>query len=136
MENVDHLVARSIAGRRKFLRIAASGVAAVPLGAMAPASWRTDRSSLPRYAGPCPHLPRGSGGIDAVAPGATPREIRMIWNSNAICHRRGVPVADQPASSQAKSQGGEDQSVGRDSQLLEAMASGKADAGPGMALGG
>jgi NitT/TauT family transport system substrate-binding protein len=134
MENVDHLVAHSIAGRRKFLRIAASGVAAVPLGAMAPASWRTDRSSLLDTLGRAP-ICRVAAGIDAVAPGATPREIKIVWNANALC-TVGVPVAEQRGFFAERNLKVEKVNIaGSVDQLLESLASGKADAGAGMAWG-
>jgi NitT/TauT family transport system substrate-binding protein len=132
MEDLDHLAVHSIAGRRKFLRIAASGLAAVPLGAMAPAVWRTDRSPLLNTLGRAP-ICRVAASTDAVAPGPTPREIKIIWNSNAIC-TVGVPVAEQRGYFAKRNLKVEKVNLsGATDQLLEALASGKADAGPGMA---
>ena len=134
MEHVNHSTVRSIAGRRKFLRIAASGVAAVPLGAMAPASWRADRSSLLDGLGRAP-ICRVAAGTDAVAPGAAPREIKMVWNSSSIC-TVGVPVAEQRGFFAKRNIKIEKVNIaGAVDQLLELLASGKADAGAGMAWG-
>jgi len=134
MEHVNHSTGRSIAGRRKFLRIAASGVAAVPLGAMAPASWRADRSSSLDGLGRAP-ICRVAAGTDAVAPGAAPREIKMVWNSSSIC-TVGVPVAEQRGFFAKRNIKIEKVNIaGAVDQLLESLASGKADAGAGVAWG-
>ena len=67
---------------------------------------------------------------------ATPREIKLSWNANAICHV-GSPTADLHglfrAGTISRSKGST--FLGATDQLLEALASGKADAGVGMALG-
>jgi len=134
METFDHLAARSIAGRRKFLRIAGSGLAAVPLGAMAPAAWRADRPSLLDTLGRAP-ICRVAAGIDAVAPGTAPREIKIVWNANALC-TVGIPVAEQRGYFAKRNIKVEKINVALSvDQLLEALASGKADAGAGMAWG-
>jgi ABC-type nitrate/sulfonate/bicarbonate transport system substrate-binding protein len=72
-------------GRRAVLGFAATGLA-VPLGAMAPASWRSPR--LPFDAQIC------RAAAEAVAPGSTPREIRLCWNANSVCHP-GLAAAEQ-----------------------------------------
>ena len=132
MEHVNHFTVRSIAGRRKFLRIAASGVAAVPLGAMAPASWRTDRSSLLDALGHAP-ICRVAAGTDCVAPGATPREIKMIGTPTRSAPW-ACPVAEQRGFFAKRNIKVENVNfAGAADQLLEALASGKADAGVGMA---
>jgi NitT/TauT family transport system substrate-binding protein len=133
MEDLNHLAVRSIAGRRKFLRIAASGLAAVPLGAMAPASWRSDRSLLDAL-GRAP-ICRVAAGTDAVAPGATPREIKMVWNASSLC-TVGIRVAQERGFFAKRNLKVESINMaGSVDQQLEALASGKADAGAGMAWG-
>ena len=52
----------------------------------------TGRSSLPDDRA-SPHLSGGSHGA-AIAPGSTPRELKITWNTNAVCNV-GVAVADQ-----------------------------------------
>jgi NitT/TauT family transport system substrate-binding protein len=97
---------------------------------MAPVS--LDRSS---FKGLFDHPPicHASADINAIAPGSTPREIKMIWNANAIC-TVGVPVAEQLGFFEKRNIKIEKISLsGATDQLLEALASGKADAGPGMA---
>jgi sulfonate transport system substrate-binding protein len=68
-----------------------------------------------------------------VARGATPREIKMMWNTNAIC-TVGVPVAEQLGMFAKRNIKIEKVNVAAAAdQILEALASGKADAGYGMA---
>jgi NitT/TauT family transport system substrate-binding protein len=118
-------------GRRRFLQFAASGLT-LPLAAMAHASWRI---------GPRPQLDalnhppicHVAANTSAVAPGSSPREIKIIWNVNALC-TVGVPVAEQLGFFAKRNLKVEKISLsGATDQLLEAMATGKADAGPGMA---
>jgi len=72
---------------------------------------------------------------DAVAPGSSPREVKIIWNANALC-TLGVPVAEHLGFFAKRNLKVEKISVsGATDQLLEAMATGKADAGQGMAWG-
>jgi NitT/TauT family transport system substrate-binding protein len=117
-------------GRRTFLGLTAAGLA-VPLGAMAPASWRSGRSST-FDALSNPAICRAAA--EAVAPGPTPREIRLCWGATAVCHT-GVAAADQLgyfARHNLKVQ--RINFSGASDELLELIASGKADAGVGMAL--
>ncbi len=112
-------------GRRAILGFAATGLA-VPLGAMAPASWRTPR--LPFDAPIC------RVAAQAVAPGSTPREIRLVWNANSVCHT-GLAATEQLGYFARHNLKVERISVaGATDQLLEMLASGKADAGLGMAF--
>ena len=112
-------------GRRAILGFAATGLA-VPLGAMAPASWRSPR--LPFDAPIC------RVAAEAVAPGSTPREIRLCWNANSVCHT-GLAAAEQQGFFARRNLKVERINFsGAADQLLEMLASGKADAGAGMAL--
>jgi NitT/TauT family transport system substrate-binding protein len=121
-----------ISGRRSFLRFAASGVA-IPLGAMAPARLRTDRSLLLDTLDH-PPICRAAAQAPAIAPGATPRELKITWNTNAVCNV-GVAVADQLGYFARHNLKVEKINfAGATDQLLELLASGKADAGVGMAL--
>jgi NitT/TauT family transport system substrate-binding protein len=100
---------------------------------MAPASWRTGRSS------PLDNLDRPpicnvAAETTAVAPGATPRELKICWNANSVCNV-GVAVADQNGIFARHNLKVEKINfAGATDQLLELLASGKADAGVGMAL--
>jgi NitT/TauT family transport system substrate-binding protein len=112
-------------GRRAILGFAATGLA-VPLGAMAPASWRSPR--VPFDAPIC------RVAAEAVAPGSTPREIRLCWGATAVCHT-GIAAADQLGYFAKRNLKVERINFsGAADQLLEMLASGKADAGAGMAL--
>ncbi|MBV8869080.1 MAG: ABC transporter substrate-binding protein, partial [Acetobacteraceae bacterium] len=115
--------------RRAFLRLAASGLA-VPLGAMAPASWRAGRPSA-LDAPIC----RVAAGAAATAPGGAPRKIKISFSPNAVC-TVGIPVAEQRGFFSRRNIEIEkiNFSTGAD-QMMELLASGKADAGVGMALG-
>jgi hypothetical protein len=62
-------------GRRSFLWLAASGLV-VPLGAMAPASWRPGPSSPPDTIAHTP-ICRAAANVTAVAPGSVPRELKI-----------------------------------------------------------
>ena len=119
--------------RRSFLRVAVAGIV-VPLSGMAPAPWR--RAPPTRFDTldhpPICHVAADGG---AVAPGTQPREIKLCWSSNAICHT-GIAAADQLGYFARHNLKVERVNFsGASDQLLELLASGKADAGVGMALG-
>lgn len=120
-------------GRRSFLRFAVAGIA-VPLGGMAPVPWKPRPSA--RF-DPLDHPPICHVAADgnAVAPGNQPREIKLCWSSNAICHT-GIAAADQLGYFARHNLKVERVNFsGASDQLLELLASGQADAGVGMALG-
>jgi len=71
---------------------------------------------------------------ETIAPDGAPRELKLTWNANAIC-TVGVPVADQRGIFVKHNLKVELINFGGSTdQLLEAIATGKADAGVGMAL--
>ena len=122
---------RFATGRRAFLGLAATGLA-VPLGGMAPGTMRAPRSSLQDLL-EHPPICRVAADTSLIAPGATPREVKMMWNSNAIC-TVGVPVAEHLGLFAKHNIKIEMVNVsGTVDQILEALASGKVDAGYGMA---
>lgn len=121
---------RFATGRRAFLGLAATGLA-VPLGGMA-GTIRAPRSSLQDVL-EHPPICRVAADTSLIAPGAKPREIKMMWNSSAIC-TVGVPVAAHRGLFAKRNIKIEMVNVsGTADQILEALASGKADAGYGMA---
>ena len=114
--------------RRAFLGLSAAGLA-LPLGAMARAAWRSDIPASLRS------LPICHAAAEVVAPGTTPRKIRLCWNANAVCHT-GIAVADLHGYFGRHNLQVERVSFsGASDELLELLASGKADAGLGMAFG-
>jgi NitT/TauT family transport system substrate-binding protein len=126
--------ARRAAGprRRAFLRLGAPALL-LPLGAMAPVSWQARRSLLPDTIGR-PPICRVASEVTAVAPGSVPRELKITWNTNAVCNV-GVAVADERGFFAKRNLKVEKINfAGATDQLLELLASGKADAGVGMAL--
>jgi NitT/TauT family transport system substrate-binding protein len=119
-------------GRRALLRYGVSSLV-VPLGAMAPISWRTSRAPLPDTLKNLP-ICRVAADVNAVAPGSSPRDLKITWNTNAVCNV-GVAVADTQGFFAKRNLKVEKINfAGATDQLLELLASGKADAGVGMAL--
>src|ERR1700733_12174719 len=114
-------------GRRSFLRITASSLI-MPLGAMAPPSWRTDPAVLDEMHPPICRV------AAAITPAALPRELKITWNMNAVCNV-GVAVADARGFFAKRNLKVEKVNfAGATDQLLELLASGKADGGCGMGV--
>ncbi len=109
--------------RRALLRAAGVTALATPLAALAPRP---------------PLLPdaicrAAADGAPAAAPGAR-RTLKLTWNANSIC-TVGVPVAATQGIFERHNLNVELINFGGSTdQLLEAIATGKADAGVGMAL--
>ena len=132
MDMTRHLSQGAGRGRRSFLHFTVSGLA-VPLGGMAPASWRTAQRSLLDTLGH-PPICHAAVEVTAIAPGPAPRELKITWNTNAVCNV-GVAVADQLGFFAKRNLKVEKINfAGATDQLLEQLASGKADVGVGMAL--
>jgi NitT/TauT family transport system substrate-binding protein len=120
--------------RRQALRAALCSAGAlgalVPVGAMAPV--RFSRDALLTEGAICR---AAEGGAPVAGPVAGPlRKLRLTWNANAIC-TVGVPVAERLGL--FAKHGLDVEAVnfgGSTDQLLEAISTGKADAGVGMAL--
>ena len=111
--------------RRALLRAAGAAALALPAGAMAP------RAMTP--VDPFADLPICRTGTEAAAPGPR-RSLKLTWNANAIC-TVGVPVAATQGIFERHNLDVELINFGGSTdQLLEAIATGKADAGVGMAL--
>lgn len=119
-------------GRRALLGVGVAGLV-VPLGAMAPVVWRPGQPSAADSMADAP-ICRVAGGSEAIAPGSTPRKLTITWNTNAVCNV-GVAVADaQGFFTKRNLEVEKINFAGATDQLLELLASGKADAGVGMAL--
>ncbi|HTV26703.1 MAG TPA: ABC transporter substrate-binding protein, partial [Xanthobacteraceae bacterium] len=118
-------------GRRRFLQLAAASGLSVPFGAMA--AWPTvPRSRLDALLSH-PPICHVADHPDAVAPGSSPREVRIVWNPNALC-QLGVPIAEHLGLFAKRNLKVEFTVFsGAANELLESMATGKADAGAGMA---
>jgi NitT/TauT family transport system substrate-binding protein len=118
----------STLGRRRALQSVGAAAAMLPLGGMAPL--RESRSHPLLDQGTICHVADAAPEIDAK-PGTS---LKLTWNANAIC-TVGVPVADQRGI--FKKHGLDVELInfgGSTDQLLEAISTGKADAGVGMAL--
>jgi NitT/TauT family transport system substrate-binding protein len=116
--------------RRAVLRAAAYGSAAVPFVA-AP---RVFGASVPRTPLPFEDAPICHVATEAVPVAGGLKPLRLTWNANAIC-TVGVPVAEK--NGYFAKNGLQVELInfgGSTDQLLEAIATGKADAGVGMAL--
>ena len=120
-------------GRRSFLGFTAAGFA-MPLGAMAPASWRTGRSSP---LDTLDHPPICHAAADVKCHRARPRAAR---NQDLLQPQRGLHRGHRSRRAARFLRQTQYQierinfSTAAD-QLLELLASGKADVGVGMALG-
>jgi NitT/TauT family transport system substrate-binding protein len=101
---------------------------------MAPVAWRSEGTAARAVLGRSP-ICRAAVDTSAIAPGAAPREIKLCWNVNAVCHS-GIAAADALGIFARHNLKVERVNVsGASDQLLEMIASGKADGGVGMALG-
>ncbi|MDO9713416.1 ABC transporter substrate-binding protein [Paracraurococcus lichenis] len=120
---------RDIPSRRALLRATGLAAMAVPAGAMAP------RSFAPADPLATPPICRVADAAPAVAAAPGPRRsLKLTWNANAIC-TVGVPVAATQGIFERHNLDVELINFGGSTdQLLEAIATGKADAGVGMAL--
>ena len=116
---------------RRTLLLRAAGLAAlgVPAGGMAPRAF----APVDSLAAP-PICRTAAGGPAAAAAPGPRRKLKLTWNANAIC-TVGVPVAATQGIFERHNLDVELINFGGSTdQLLEAIATGKADAGVGMAL--
>ena len=117
---------RSVLTRRGVLRAVAGSLPVLAAPAVLAAS-------RPRLADPFP-APICRTAVPVTAISGPPRKLRLTWNASAIC-TASVPVA--VANGLFTKRNLEVETInfgGSTDQLLEAIASGKADAGIGMAL--
>jgi NitT/TauT family transport system substrate-binding protein len=131
MDTFAKLSGTTSRGRRRFLQVAAASGLTVPFGAMA--SWRT--GPRPQFDALLSHPPicHVADHPDAIAPGGSPRNVKIVWNPNGLC-QLGVPVAEHLGFFTKRNLKVEYTVFsGAANELLEALATGKADAGAGMA---
>ncbi|WP_241671407.1 ABC transporter substrate-binding protein [Dankookia rubra] len=115
--------------RRTLLRAAGVAAMAVPAGAMAPLGFAS-----PDPFADAPICRTGASSLAAAAAPGPRRKLKLTWNANAICVV-GVPVAATQGIFERHNLDVELINFGGSTdQLLEAIATGKADAGVGMAL--
>jgi NitT/TauT family transport system substrate-binding protein len=117
--------------RRTLLRTV--GIAA-PLGLVGSHVFASSRLAIPTSELAAPPICRAAAEVPiTVLPGA-PRKLKVTWNASAICVA-GIPVAQAKGLFTKRNLDVELTNFGGSTdQLLEAIASGKADAGIGMAL--
>ncbi|MBX6746227.1 MAG: ABC transporter substrate-binding protein [Acetobacteraceae bacterium] len=115
--------------RRALLRAAGITALAIPAGAMAP------RALVPADPLAAPPICRtATTSLAAAAAPGPRRKLKLTWNANSIC-TVGVPVAASQGIFERHNLDIEMINFGGSTdQLLEAIATGKADAGVGMAL--
>ncbi len=125
---------RTGVSRRRVLRATGAAAALVPLGLAAPSVFASNRiRALPAELAAPPICEASATVPVTVLPGA-PRKLKLTWNASAIC-TAGVPVAAATGLFTKRNLDVELINFGGSTdQLLEAIASGKADAGVGMAL--
>jgi len=116
--------------RRSLLRGAAAGLAAAPLGVLG-------AKALPFAAAPAidfSQFPLCRTAAEAPALTGAPRKLRLSWNAGAVC-LAPLPVAIEQGLFARRNLDVELVNYsGSTDQLLEAIATGKSDAGLGMAL--
>lgn len=108
---------------------------AVTLAALAaPHAFAGSRISVPDSLTGAPPICRTAATVPVTVPQGEPRKLRLTWNASAIC-TVGVPVAQAKGLFTKRNLQVELVNFGGSTdQLLEALATGKADAGVGMAL--
>ena len=120
--------------RRRLLRAAGASAVLTPIALSASAVFASNRAV--RFGADFAAAPICKVATSVpvtVLPGA-PRKLKLTWNANAIC-TAGVPVAAAAGLFTKRNLDVELINFGGSTdQLLEAIASGKADAGIGMAL--
>src|ERR1700722_2110730 len=120
--------------RRNLLRAAGIAGATLPLGFVSPRVFATSRPGALLDPVATPPICHVSAEVPlTVVPGQR-RTLRLTWNASAIC-TVGVPVAQTKGYFEKRNLSVELINFGGSTdQLLEAIATGKADAGVGMAL--
>jgi sulfonate transport system substrate-binding protein len=130
MNNEEKRRAASV-DRRHLLQVSLAAAFAAPLGALGAQAF------APRAATPAidfSEFPLCQTSSDAPAPTGAPRKLKLSWNAGAIC-LAPVPVAIEHGFFQKQNLDVELVNYsGSTDQLLEAIATGKSDAGLGMAL--
>jgi NitT/TauT family transport system substrate-binding protein len=117
--------------RRAILRTL--GIAA-PLGLVGPHVFASNRPTMPAVGLAAPPICRSAAEVPVTVPTGAPRKLKITWNASAIC-TAGIPVAQAKGYFAKRNLDVELTNFGGSTdQLLEAIATGKADAGVGMAL--
>jgi NitT/TauT family transport system substrate-binding protein len=125
---------RDLMSRRVLLRASATAAALVPLGLATPRVFASSRLSVSTGDLIAPPICVASAAVPVTVLPGEPRKLRLTWNASAIC-TAGVPVAAAKGLFAKRNLDVELINFGGSTdQLLEAIASGKADAGVGMAL--
>ncbi|WP_149538931.1 ABC transporter substrate-binding protein [Siccirubricoccus phaeus] len=119
--------------RRALLRAAGAAALAIPAGAMAPRAAAPDLDAILRDPSSICRIGATAGGGAYAAPGPR-RKLKLSFNANSIC-TVGAIVAVQRGFFARNNLDVELVNFGGSTdQLLEAIATGKSDAGIGMAL--
>ena len=125
---------RSRPSRRSILGLAAAAGVAAPFAGLQTAHALSGFARVGRASDPHGDMPLCRTAADGPAATGAPRAIKLAWNASAIC-TASAPVAKERGIF-AKNNLDVDfvNFGGSTEQLLEAIATGKADAGIGMAL--
>jgi NitT/TauT family transport system substrate-binding protein len=123
-----------VLSRRGMLRVAGAAGAMAPLALAAPRVFASSRPLMSLDALAAPPICRAAAEVPlTVVPGAR-KALKLTWNASAIC-TVGVPVAQTRGYFTKRNLDVDLINFGGSTdQLLEAIATGKADAGVGMAL--
>ncbi len=120
--------------RRTILHATGFAGAAAPLGLMAPRVFASSRPTASALTFGTPPICHASAEAPVTVVEGPRRNLKLTWNAGAIC-TVGVPVAQTKGYFEKRNLNVELINFGGSTdQLLEAIATGKADAGVGMAL--
>ena len=120
--------------RRTMLRAAGMAGAALPFGLVGPRGFATSRLAASLDPIAAPPICHAAAQVPLTVVHGPRKNLRLTWNATAIC-TVGVPVAQTKGYFEKRNLDVELINFGGSTdQLLEAIATGKADAGVGMAL--
>jgi NitT/TauT family transport system substrate-binding protein len=120
--------------RRTMLRAGAAAGAIAPLALVGPRVFASSRPPLSLDALAAPPICRAAAEVPVTIVPGERKALKLTWNASAIC-TVGVPVAQTKGYFAKRNLEVELINFGGSTdQLLEAIATGKADAGVGMAL--
>ena len=120
--------------RRTMLRAAGMAGAALPFGLVGPRGFATSRLAASLDPIAAPPICHAAAQVPLTVVQGPRKNLRLTWNASAIC-TVGVPVAQTKGYFEKRNLAVELINFGGSTdQLLEAIATGKADAGVGMAL--
>jgi sulfonate transport system substrate-binding protein len=131
---MSFVMRRSGVSRRRLLRAVGLTAAIAPLGLAGTTVLASNRFKELPSDGLAPPVCKASVSVPLTVVSGAPRKLKLTWNASAIC-TAGVPVAAATGLFAKRNLDVELINFGGSTdQILEAIASGKAEAGIGMTL--